>query len=594
MVIVIVEDNYLHETDGTAVSTHRFREELIKRGHTVRIIAIGVKGKYMYSLKEKYVPIATPVASRNNMHFARFDKKIVTEAFTGADLVHLIFPWQVHGKCCKLAKKMGIPVSAAFHCQPENVTYNMMIKLLGVANTFLYFLFRTWLYRNIENIHCPSQFIANELKKHKYRARLHVISNGIVDVFKPPREPVVRTDDKINVLMIGRLAEEKQQDLIIKAVKHSKYRDRIQLYFAGRGPMYKRYLRMSKGLPNPPVFDFFPQDKLLDLIYRTDVYIHASDAEVEGISCIEAFSCGKVPVISDSVKSATAQFALDERSLFKKGKYLDLRDKMEYWIEHPEERERMGKEYAKLGELYNINHSIKKLEKLFDATIKDFKTKQMIQENKELRKFNNRLLRSNHVKEFFCRVFYFCIAMPILILINRCFFGLKIQNKKNLKKIKGTGAVAICNHVHQMDCTICAVAFTNRKLMFVSQPSNFSLAIAGLFVDILGSVPTPSTPKEIQSFMYTLSKHLRNRRVVLFYPEGERVNYATGLRSFQRGPFYLAIDAQVPVLPMKIIYRPPDGLLKHFKKNPCLTLVIGDPIYPNSLLLNNDAEADIK
>jgi 1-acyl-sn-glycerol-3-phosphate acyltransferase len=394
--------------------------------------------------------------------------------------------------------------------------------------------------------------------------------------------------------MIGRLAEEKQQDLIIKAVKHSKYRDKIQLYFAGRGPMYKRYLRLSKGLPKPPVFDFFPQKDLLDLIYRTDIYIHASDAEIEGISCIEAFSCGKVPIISDSKKSATAQFALDERSLFKKGDYLDLRDKMEFWIEHPQEREEMGREYAKHGELYNINHSVKKIEKLFAAAIKDSRTQKMIRENREVKKFNARVSRGNKVKEFFCRVFYFGIAVPILILVNWCYFGLKVKNKKVLRKIKGTGTVVICNHVHQMDCTICAVALSPRKLMFVSQPSNFSLAIAGLFVSILGSVPSPSTPKEIQSFMYTLSKHLRKRQSILFYPEGERQNYAEGIREFQRGPFYLAIDAQVPVLPVKIVYRDPDGLLKFFKKKPCLTLVIGEPLYPNSLLLNNDAEADLK
>jgi 1-acyl-sn-glycerol-3-phosphate acyltransferase len=254
----------------------------------------------------------------------------------------------------------------------------------------------------------------------------------------------------------------------------------------------------------------------------------------------------------------------------------------------------MGVEYAKHGELYNINHSVKKIEKLFAAAIKDSRTQKMIRENKAVKKYNDRVLRGNHVKEFFARIFYSGIVIPLLVLIDGCLFGLKIKNRKLLKKIRGTGAVAICNHIHEMDCTMCAVAFGIRKLLFVSQPSNFSLAVAGFFVDILGSVPTPSTPKEIQSFMYTLSKHLRKRQAVLFYPEGERQNYAEGLREFQRGPFYLAIDAQVPVLPMKIVYRDPDGLLKFFKKKPCLTLIIGEPLYPNSLLLNNDAEADLK
>jgi glycosyltransferase involved in cell wall biosynthesis len=373
MTIVFVEDNYQHEANGTSVSTHRFREELLKLGHTVRVVAIGVEGPDMYGLKEHRVPIVSAVARKNNMHFAKFDKKIITGAFTGADLVHLIFPWQVERKCLRLAHEMGIPVSAAFHCQPENITYNMKIKLLGAVNHFIYFLFRVWLYRNVEHIHCPSNFAAAELTKHKYRARFHIISNGILDVFKPAEKPAEKNDDHIHVLMIGRLAEEKRQDLIIKAVKHSKYQDRIQLHFVGRGPMYKRYLRMSKDLPLPPLFEiqFIPQEQLLDLIYKTDIYVHASEAELECIACLEAISCGKVPIISDAEKSAASQFALDEKSLFKKGSYLDLRDKLDYWIEQPEERVRKGKKYEAMGKMYRINHSVEKILKMFEDTIKD-------------------------------------------------------------------------------------------------------------------------------------------------------------------------------------------------------------------------------
>jgi glycosyltransferase involved in cell wall biosynthesis len=377
MVIVFVVDNFLSETDGTTISAHRFREELIKQGHTVRVVAIGVEGQDMYGLKEHYVPIVTPVAKRNHMRFGKFDKKTVEQAFTGADVVHLVFPWQLERKCLRLAKKMGIPVTGAFHCQPENITYNAGLKRFGIVAYFLYWLFNQWLYKDVEHIHCPSNFLAAELKKHKYKARLYVISNGISDFFKPPENPLPeRTDDTINVLMIGRLAPEKRQDVIINAVKHSKYRDRIQLYFAGHGPSGKRYIKMSADLPKVPRFEFLSPDKLLELLRKIDIYIHASDIEIEGISCIEAFSCGKAPIISDSPKSAASQFALDERSLFKHGDYLDLRDKLDYWIEHPEERERMGKEYVKLGEQYNIRYSALKMSQMFKDVVTDFKLNQ--------------------------------------------------------------------------------------------------------------------------------------------------------------------------------------------------------------------------
>ncbi|MDR2184139.1 MAG: glycosyltransferase [Treponema sp.] len=593
MIIVFVEGSYLQKTDGTAISTYRFREELIKRGHTVRVIATGVEGPDMYGLKEHYVPIVSYVARKNNFRFAKFDKKIVTEALTGADIVHLIFPFQMERKTFKLARKMGIPACGAFHCQPENITYNIKLKFLGFINTILYFLFKIWLYGKLENIHCPSEFTASELRENKYHARLHVISNGICNAFKPLEAPPLKEDDKINILMIGRLSEEKRQDLIIKAVRHSKYADKIKLTFAGQGPMLKRYMRLSRKLPIAPRFGFFPQEELLKIIHETDIYIHASDAEIEGIACLEAVSCGKTPIISDSKKSAASQFALDERSLFKKGKYLDLRDKIDYWIEHPEERKLMGKQYIKLGEAYNIKHSVKKIEKMFEDTIKDSKTRKMIQRDKNIKLYNNRVRRNNYIKEFFCVFFYFIIAIPLLIIFNRCFFGLKIENRKALKKIKRSGAVTICNHVHEMDCAICAVSIPRRKFIYVSHPGNFSFGVASVFVDVLGSVPTPKTPKELQSFIYTLSKYLRKGRLVHFYPEGDLIKYDDKIRKFQRGAFYLAIDAQVPVLPMKLICRKPDGLQRFFKKKPCFTLVFGEPIYPNYILHKEDAVEDI-
>jgi len=191
-------------------------------------------------------------------------------------------------------------------------------------------------------------------------------------------------------------------------------------------------------------------------------------------------------------------------------------------------------------------------------------------------------------------MFYFIIAIPILIVLLRCWFGLKIKNRRVLRKIKKSGAVVICNHVHEMDSPICAVGIPRRKLTFVSKPENFKMMGAGPFVDILGSVPSPSSPKEIQVFMYSLSGQLRRRKLVLFFPEGDLNHYDENLRKFQSGAFYLAVDAHVPVLPMKITYRQPDGLLKLIRKKPCLTLVFGEPLYPNDNLSGNEAIGDIK
>jgi len=377
MIIVFVVDNFEHLTNGTTISARRFREELEKRGHTVRVVSDidntdgQARGEWLYALKVRNIPIVSKIASWNNMRFAQFDEATIRRALAGADVVHLFFPWELQKRCLAIARGMGIAVTAAFHCQSENITYNIKMKYFGFLNSFIYWFFHIKLYRDVGHIHCPSAFAAGELKKHHYKAVLHVFSNGVQDRFRPPAgegaDPYLQCepDAKIHILMTGRLSEEKRQDVLIKAVQHSRHSARIQLHFAGKGPRERYYRRLSAGLPLLPEFRFVSQEELVGLIHRSYIYVHASEVEIEGLGCLEALACGLVPVIANSEKSAAPQFALDERSLFRTGDWRDLRDKIDYWIDNPDERRRMRLEYARLGEKYRVSSSARLMEEMF-------------------------------------------------------------------------------------------------------------------------------------------------------------------------------------------------------------------------------------
>ena len=128
---------------------------------------------------------------------------------------------------------------------------------------------------------------------------------------------------------------------------------------------------MGESLTNKPIMEFFDKEELIKLLGMTDVYVHSSDAEIEAISCIEAVACGNVPIIANSVRSATPQFALDERSLFEAGNSDDLANKIDYWIEHEEERQKMQLEYAKSAEKYRISKSMEQMEGMFLDAIRE-------------------------------------------------------------------------------------------------------------------------------------------------------------------------------------------------------------------------------
>ena len=96
---------------------------------------------------------------------------------------------------------------------------------------------------------------------------------------------------------------------------------------------------------------------------------------------MEAFASGLVPIIANSKRSATPQFALDERSLFKPGDSTDLAAHIDWWIEHEEERKRMEFKYAESAENYRLDDCVRKMEKMFYDEI-DFNKNQSVLEMK--------------------------------------------------------------------------------------------------------------------------------------------------------------------------------------------------------------------
>lgn len=374
MNILFVIDIYNTHSNGTSISAQRFAEELGKRGHDVRILTIGEDSDDIYGLKELYFPFFMGIIHKHGFMYAKCDEQKIRKAVEWAEIVHFFFPFFLTNNTKKIVDELDKPSTAAFHVQPQNITSSLMAGKSDWANNLIYKIFRKVTYNKFGHVHVPSEFMGNELKKRNYTAKIHPISNGIQSNFKwMKRAKSPEFEGKILIMMVGRLTKEKRQDILINAVTHSKYGDRIQLIFAGTGPTDKMLHRLGKKLNHPPIFGYYDQQELMDKLAQSDLYVHASDMESEAISCIEAFATGLVPVISDSELSATKQFALDERSLFQAGSPEDLARKIDYWLDNPEEKARMEKVYAESAKNYDIEHSVALFEEMLLEAIEDHK-----------------------------------------------------------------------------------------------------------------------------------------------------------------------------------------------------------------------------
>ena len=364
---------------GACIWASRYVETLRSRGHEVRIVSTGDPAPHKYVVKTKVYPLIADIVEKNGFVFGRIDEPVVRRAFEGADIIHFVFPFKLSYTTLKIAREMDIPVFSAFHCQPENVTYNLGLKHFPIVATYIYGRYNRMFYKYFKHVHCPTQFIADQLVKHNYKNKLHVISNGVDEAFQPMKvEKPTEWKDKFVIGMVGRIAAEKRQDLIIQAVAMSKYHDRIQLVFCGKGPKERKYTKLAARFGLKPHFQFYRKDDLLRVINSFDLYVHASEIEIEAVACWEALACGKVPIIANSENSATRFFALDERSLFKNKDAADLCKKIEYWIEHPEEKEKMSKKYVAAARDNSLSKSIDRIEQVYRQVIRDHR-----EENKQ-------------------------------------------------------------------------------------------------------------------------------------------------------------------------------------------------------------------
>lgn len=193
-----------------------------------------------------------------------------------------------------------------------------------------------------------------------------------------------------------------------------------------------------------------------------------------------------------------------------------------------------------------------------------------------------KLLPTNFLRRALSFMMYFGLVIPILTIMNTFVFGLKQEGKGKIQKLskKNKGFVLTCNHVHPMDCTWLGVLATPRKMVYTSMEGNFNIPVVGPFIRFFDCVPISTTVKGLRNFMNEMTNAVKNGRVISMYPEGSIEMYCDHLRKFSDGAFTIAVDANAPVLPVVITPRERKGLWRLLKRGSCITVTVGDPVYP--------------
>ncbi|MET3805896.1 1-acyl-sn-glycerol-3-phosphate acyltransferase [Nakamurella sp. UYEF19] len=145
-------------------------------------------------------------------------------------------------------------------------------------------------------------------------------------------------------------------------------------------------------------------------------------------------------------------------------------------------------------------------------------------------------------------------------------------------------AVIASNHISYLDFTFIGLAADNRgrKVRFLAKRSIFGLPVVGSLMRAMGHVPVERASGSGAGAYRHAERALQGGEIVGVFPEAT-ISRAWTLKPFKRGAAALAVEEDVPLLPVitwggqRLITV--DGR-RHFRRHVPVTVLIGPPIPP--------------
>jgi glycosyltransferase involved in cell wall biosynthesis len=388
--IVIASETYPPDMNGAAIFTQRLAKELSKRGHKVLMIAPNVKFKdelekdkdgfdvfRVKSLPAKLIHPYFRFVDAVGLH-SRMKKKIVKFK---PDIVHIQNHFSVGSTALKIAKSLKIPVMGTNHFMPENLLQYVPTFIHKEVAKILWRHFKK-IYKNLDFITSPSHAAVKMLKDMGLKNDMVVISNGI-DLNKFKKHPQDKylmkkysiADDLPILLFVGRMEQDKNIDLLLRAAKIALKKTKFKIVLVGRGKNDKEFEKLSKelGLEESVVFTGRIDEEELEKMYSlANVYMATGSAELQGIAVMEAMTAGLPVLAINAIALPELVYNGENGYLFEKNEK-DLADKIITILKDKKALVDMSKKSREIISEHDISKTITQFEDLYRKVISKMK-----------------------------------------------------------------------------------------------------------------------------------------------------------------------------------------------------------------------------
>lgn len=308
MKIAFFSNSYFPITYGSVVSVENFRVGLEDLGHEVHIFTPNFSGysyeidrihlypAFLFGYKIKY-PIAVP-------SFGRLLREAETLDF---DIIHAQHPFSICEEALKLAKKNKKPLVFTHHAKYEDYTHYVppilpqkLIKSI-VRKRVASFA------NKCDVCISPSETIKEYMRERDISAPIEVLPTGIAwKKFQEGKRDETRKRLKLKpenkvLMFLGRIENEKNILFMTKEVFPLLQKDHnLRFLFVGEGGLVEiiKQRAQRKGVLKQLIFTGLVQQKEVpDFYATTDVFLHTSLTETQGMTIAEAMAAG-LPIVA--------------------------------------------------------------------------------------------------------------------------------------------------------------------------------------------------------------------------------------------------------------------------------------------------------
>ncbi|NLB49379.1 MAG: hypothetical protein GX807_00965 [Erysipelotrichia bacterium] len=179
---------------------------------------------------------------------------------------------------------------------------------------------------------------------------------------------------------------------------------------------------------------------------------------------------------------------------------------------------------------------------------------------------------------------YFVFAKPLIWMIMKIYYLGNIENRKVIKKAKGTGYFIYGNHTGSMSDAFQPNLLKAFKKNYVVVGRE-ALSIKGIrtFITMLGAIPLGETFAEKVDFITCLKTRINKKSSVMIYPEKHIWPYYTKIRPFENESFRFPISLNVPSFALTTTYHKRRGIFA-LSKRPKIIAYLDGPFYPDQNL----------